>query len=135
MAFENSPSLKDPARKRFTLTGTLYKIRPLLLAGTGILILFDILFLIHLISPDTLSRPSGGLDGCLETMDGAPLAATVKIDNRSSSTFEDGCFVFQALSPGEHRLEVETDVGIIYIQMVTVRSDEAVALGTIEIQP
>ncbi|NTU54970.1 MAG: carboxypeptidase regulatory-like domain-containing protein [Anaerolineales bacterium] len=135
MAFENSPKLKNPSKPVRTFSGWVYSLRVALLGFTVLLVVFDFLFLAYKIEPDWFTRPSGGLDGCIATSSGAPVAATVWVDNNSRSTFEDGCFFFASLTPGEHQFQVQTEAGIVYIQTVDIPSDQAIGLGIIQIGP
>jgi len=135
MSFENSPQLNNPTKPVRTFSGWVYRLRPVLLAVAGLMVVFDILFVAYQISPESFHALPGGLDGCLVTGSGAPVAATVSVDGLSRTTFEDGCFFFAILSPGEHQFQVETQAGIVYSQTVTILSDEAVGLGVIQIGP
>jgi len=135
MTFENSPKLKNPSKPVRTFSGWIYTLRPVLITLSVLLVIFDILFLADKIAPEKFISPPGGMDGCLVTSSGAPVSATVWVDNISRPTYEDGCFFFAALKAGKHQFQVQTAAGIVYTQSVDILSDQAVALGTIQIGP
>jgi hypothetical protein len=57
------------------------------------------------------------------------------MDTISRATDENGCFFFASLNPGAHQFRVQTGAGILYKKTVTIKSGQAVALGTIQIGP
>jgi hypothetical protein len=135
MAFENSPKLGNPSKTARTLSGWVFQFRFLLVALTGILIVSASLFLINKKFMDQPALPTGGLDGCLVDRMGTPMMATVRVDQATASTYEDGCFFFSILTPGEHQFQVVVEENIVYVQTVNILSDQALGLGTIQIEP
>jgi hypothetical protein len=73
-----------------------------------LVVLFDILILAFRLVPKKFSRPPGGMDGCLVSGSGMP---------------------------GIRQFRVQTSVGTLFKQMVTIKSGQAVALGTVKIGP
>ena len=135
MAFENSPKLGNSSKPERTFRGWVYKLRPALLILVAPLIILDLLFLVYKNNPERFTRPPGGLDGCLVRSNGAPVTATVWVDNISRPLYADGCFFFSALTPGKHTFRVQAVRGLVYSQTVVIPSNQAVALGNIQVEP
>ncbi len=135
MSLENSPRLDNPSKPVRNFSGWLQTLRPVLLALTALLVLFDIIFMVYKANPDRFRRAPGGMDGCVVTSGGAPVVATIWVGDISHPTDNDGCFFFAALNPGAQQLRVETSAGTLYKQTVTIKSGQAVGLGTLKIGP
>jgi hypothetical protein len=76
--------------------------------------------------------PPGGMDGCLSSLDGAPLAATLRVGDQFTVTDPDGCFYFASLPAGTQTLRVELPAGV-WQQPVTIYSNQATGLGDLAI--
>ncbi len=134
MTFEDSPSIDaEPAEtsKKINLDPRL--IRRILWGGIGIWLIFLIgmVWLYFQSLPPKL--PYGGLDGCLVSETGEPVMAEIHLANQTRQTYENGCFFFAALQPGQYQLEITTAAGDTWQQSVNILPGEAVLLGQLVI--
>jgi hypothetical protein len=106
MAFQNSPNFEDQTtNNKFSFKDWIGRhARPVLILLGGFFAL-DIILAAILLIPTQNTEP-GGLDGCVLSADGKPVSATVQVNNISKSTYEDGCFFFPNLPPGEHEMTI-----------------------------
>ena len=135
MAFQNSPNFEDQTiNNKFSIRDWIGRHARLVLILLGVFIALDIFLAAFLLVPKQSSEP-GGLDGCVLNSDGKPVSATVQVDNISKSTYEDGCFFFPNLPPGEHQMTIQTTDGQTIMRSIVIVSREAVIVGDIIISP
>ena len=135
MAFQNSPNFEDQTiNNKFSVREWISRHARLVLVIVGLFITLDIILAAFLLIPQQNTEP-GGLDGCVISADGKPVSATVQVNNISKSTYEDGCFFFPSLPPGEHELTIQTAGGQTIMRSIIIVSREAVILGDIIIPP
>jgi hypothetical protein len=92
-----------------------------------------VLLLVYIIGRALIPVPApGGMDGCLRSLAGAPLAATLRVGNQFTVTDPDGCFYFAALPAGTQTLRVELSAGV-WQQPVMIYSNQATGLGNLAI--
>ena len=90
-----------------------------------------VLLLVYIIGRALIPVPApGGMDGCLRSLDGAPLAATLRVGDQFTVTDPDGCFYFAAVPAGTQTLRVELPAGV-WQQPVTINSNQATGLGNL----
>lgn len=134
MAFEDSPNLNGSAVRRDPIDWILAHRRMILIgaASLGIVTLafIGMVWLAH--RPPNL--PYGGLDGCLQTGEGAPIAATVEVAGQSTTTYADGCFFFAALPSGSHTLRIRISDKVIWQDSVAIEAGQATALETLSLR-
>jgi len=135
MAFENSPKLGDKQGSTSTISGKVYKIRRALMIVVAVMLALNIVFLTYRIAPSILLGAPGGLDGCVVTTNGNPVAATVWVDDESQQTYADGCFFFSSVLPGKHQFRVDFLGETRHEQSIQILSGQALGLGTIQIAP
>ena len=135
MAFENSPLLGEPTPARLTFTSWVYKNRRIILALTVVAFVFGMaVFIIQILLVLHPAAP-GPLDGCLATATGDPLVTTVRIGTITRPTYDDGCFFFfPNIPPGKQELIISTPSGEVSLPVMII-SDQAIALGTIVVNP
>jgi hypothetical protein len=86
----------------------------------------------YYVFPSIFHQQPGGLDGCLLSASGQPVAAAVKVGDAERQTYSDGCFFFASLPPGNRQLSVMTSTGVVLTRTVRIIPDQAVALGTVQ---
>jgi len=135
MAFQNSPNFEDQIiNNKFSFRDWMGRHARLVLILLGVFIALDIILAAFLLVPTQNTDP-GGLDGCVLSADGKPISATVQVDDISKPTYEDGCFFFPSLPPGEHDMTIQTTSGKTIQRSIVIVSGEAVILGDIIISP
>jgi hypothetical protein len=136
MAFEHGPEIgNNGITEHRSLRGWLTRHERALyviIGGLSIIILF---LAGKVLYPSLLTNPPGGLDGCLTTLNGTPVSATVWVGDISRPTYADGCFFFPNLSPGLQQVRIETVSGQSSTQSVEIVSGQAVGLGNIFVTP
>ncbi len=133
MALEDSPKLDGTSTSSGgKLTQWVYTRRRAILITDGLLFTLLVMFvLLQFLAARPPDLYVGGLDGCLISEDGSPVTATIQIADFSAATYEDGCFFFAALPPGEHLLKGLTEEGFEWTQSAAIASGEATGLGEI----
>ena len=133
MAFENSPRLDQPdkpgapARPRFVLN------RRGLLAVLGLALAFLLLAIGLAAAPKLRPAEPGGLDGCLQTQAGQPLAnTTVSVGTNTRLTGADGCFFWASLPAGDYQMVITAQPQNKVVP-VKIESGKAAELGTITV--
>ena len=140
MKWEDSPPsgklsfAQSVSRSISALGAWLYRRRRKLLLLLGAVLLLDILVFAFIMLSDLTRTEAGGLNGCLVTAEGDPVAATLTIATASVQTYADGCFLFSALPPGPHILVIATQDETLR-HTVTITAGQAVNLGTIVVNP
>jgi len=100
---------------------------------TRLVIGLCVLLLVYIIGRALMPVPvPGGTDGCLRSLAGAPLAATLRVAGQVAVTDPDGCFYFAALPVGTQSLRVELPAGV-WQRTVTIYSNQATGLGNLVI--
>jgi hypothetical protein len=100
---------------------------------TRLVIGLCVLLVVYIIGRALIPVPApGGMDGCLNSADGAPLTATLRVGDQFTVAGPDGCFYFAALPAGNQTLRVELPEGV-WQQPVTIYSNQATALGNLAI--
>jgi hypothetical protein len=100
---------------------------------TRLVIGLCVLLLVYIIGRALIPvPPPGGMDGCLRSLAGAPLAATLRVGDQVTATDPSGCFYFAAVPAGNQTLRVELPAGV-WQQTVTIYSNQATGLGNLAI--
>jgi hypothetical protein len=100
---------------------------------TRLVIGLCVLLLVYIIGRAVIpAQAPGGMDGCLRSVAGAPLTATLRVGNQVATTDSGGCFYFAALPVGNQTLRVELPAGV-WQQPVTIYSNQATGLGNLAI--
>jgi len=112
MAFEKSPIFngEDIQQNRNILYNWISHPPRVLQILLGLLMILIILIVILNFIPAQNSN-HGGLEGCVVNAKREAVSANVQIDGYSLSTYEDGCFFFPSLEPGEHLLVIQISSG------------------------
>lgn len=101
------------------------------IAVISFFLIFFLSLTVRLVGSSWASGQVGGLDGCILTARGNPVAGTVQVGEKSKDIPSDGCFFFKSLKPGDHQISIETVNGRRVEQSVEIISGEAVSLGQI----
>jgi hypothetical protein len=135
MSFENSPRLDEPDSNRLPFSSWVFKHRRLILAFTGLVLVFSVAIFVIQIRSALQAAVPGALDGCLETASGDPLVTTVRIGSITRPTYADGCFFFfPNIPPGQQEMIVSLPSGELSIPVMII-SNQATALGTVVVNP
>ncbi len=134
MAFEESPQFDgNQVVTHLSTQGWIHKYRLVLMSLVVVFLILDVALFYFRLVPTYYASFPGGLDGCLVSTNGEPLSAVVRVGQEASQTFEDGCFFFSELPPGNQEITIETVSGERSVQTVEIISGEAVGLGTVTV--